>query len=138
MFAECRDIIDITTWSGKGLEMAQLVVRKLDNDVKERLRQRAARNGHSMEEEAREILTAAVGEDLGTRDGIGAENEGRVRRGGLGSEIAAQFANIEGPPFTIEEIRWGTTRPLPFEESAHDDGDEVVGDDAVGPQDLAL
>ena len=44
--------------------MAQLVVRKLDDDVKERLRQRAARNGHSMEEEVRAILLAAVaGED---------------------------------------------------------------------------
>jgi plasmid stability protein len=40
--------------------MAQLVVRNLDGDVKERLRERAAKHGHSMEEEVREILRAAV------------------------------------------------------------------------------
>jgi antitoxin FitA len=39
--------------------MANLTVRKLDPAVKERLRVRAARRGHSMEEEARRILTEA-------------------------------------------------------------------------------
>ncbi len=36
--------------------MANLTIRKLDPAVKERLRVRAARKGHSMEEEARRIL----------------------------------------------------------------------------------
>lgn len=40
--------------------MATLTIRKLDNDVKERLRVRAAQAGHSMEEEARLILSKAV------------------------------------------------------------------------------
>jgi antitoxin FitA len=44
--------------------MAQLLVRNLDDDVKERLRQRAARRGHSMEEEVRDILRAAADQDL--------------------------------------------------------------------------
>ena len=35
---------------------ASLTIRKLDPAVKERLRMRAARHGHSMEEEARRIL----------------------------------------------------------------------------------
>ena len=39
--------------------MATLTIRKLDPEVKNRLRVRAARQGHSMEEEARRILTEA-------------------------------------------------------------------------------
>ena len=40
--------------------MASLTIRKLDDAVKSRLRIRAASHGRSMEEEAREILKAAV------------------------------------------------------------------------------
>lgn len=40
--------------------MAQLVVRDIKQDVKERLRRRAAEHGRSMEAEARMILTDAV------------------------------------------------------------------------------
>jgi plasmid stability protein len=36
------------------------MIRKIDDEVKKRLRIEAARNGRSMEEEARRILTAAV------------------------------------------------------------------------------
>ena len=39
--------------------MSILTIRRLDPVVKERLRVRAARRGHSMEEEARRILAAA-------------------------------------------------------------------------------
>lgn len=40
--------------------MAAIVVRGLDDSVKERLSAQAKRRGHSMEAEAREILTSAV------------------------------------------------------------------------------
>lgn len=40
--------------------MATMTIRNLDDDLKERLRLRAARHGHSMEEEARSILRAAL------------------------------------------------------------------------------
>ena len=40
--------------------MASITIRNLDDDVKTRLRTRAAANGHSMEEEARLILGEAV------------------------------------------------------------------------------
>ena len=40
--------------------MASITIRKLDEGVKARLRIRAAEHGHSMEEEARGILEAAV------------------------------------------------------------------------------
>jgi plasmid stability protein len=45
--------------------MSVLTIRRLDDAVKARLRVRAARNGRSMEEEAREILTAAVADNSG-------------------------------------------------------------------------
>ena len=41
--------------------MASITIRNLDDDVKTRLRVRAADNGRSMEEEARLILRDAVG-----------------------------------------------------------------------------
>ncbi len=41
--------------------MASLTIRNIDDSLKERLRVRAARHGHSMEEEARIILRRAVG-----------------------------------------------------------------------------
>ena len=40
--------------------MSSLTIRNLDNDVKERLRQRAAVHGRSMEAEVRHILSEAV------------------------------------------------------------------------------
>jgi plasmid stability protein len=45
--------------------MAAISVRDLDDDVRERLRVRAAQNGRSMEAEARAILTAAVSDRPG-------------------------------------------------------------------------
>ena len=40
--------------------VADLSIRNVDDAVRDRLRLRAARNGRSMEAEAREILSAAV------------------------------------------------------------------------------
>ena len=40
--------------------MASITVRNLDDDVKRRLRIRAAENGRSMEQEARDILRSAL------------------------------------------------------------------------------
>ena len=42
--------------------MTTLTVRRLDPVVKERLRVRAAQHGHSMEEEARRILSESCGD----------------------------------------------------------------------------
>lgn len=52
--------------------MASVVIRNLDDRVKERLRLRAARHGRSMEAEVREILTDAVSEpdDVGLLQAI--------------------------------------------------------------------
>lgn len=48
-----RKLADATT--------ANLTIRRIDPAVKDRLRVRAARHGHSMEEEARRILGEACG-----------------------------------------------------------------------------
>lgn len=40
--------------------MTSITVRNLEDEVKQRIRIRAAQNGHSMEEEVREILRHAV------------------------------------------------------------------------------
>ena len=80
--------------------MAQLVVRKLDESVKERLRKRAARNGHSMEEEVREILRVAVMDERD--DGLG-----------LGTRIAARFAWLD-EPFVLPERRFEPVQAVDF------------------------
>src|ERR1019366_1197496 len=77
--------------------MAQLVVRDLEDEVKARLRQRAAAHGCSLEAEVRAIL----------RDAIRSE----VRpEGGLGTEIAALFKGI-GLDHDIPELRGYAARP---------------------------
>ena len=48
--------------------MASITIRNLDDDVKTRLRVRAADNGRSMEEEARLILRDAVGRKPSSRN----------------------------------------------------------------------
>jgi antitoxin FitA len=80
--------------------MAQLVVRNLEEDVKARLRRRASRHGHSMEEEARDILRSAVS----------AEESAAAP---LGSRVRARFARI-GMTEDIPEIRGQKARPAVF------------------------
>jgi antitoxin FitA len=76
--------------------MAQLVVRNLDDDVKARLRVRAARHGRSMEEEVRVILREAVA--LSSR-GLGTEISALFRDNGLreGEEISEMRGEIMKP-----------------------------------------
>jgi plasmid stability protein len=81
--------------------MGQLVVRKLDDDVKLKLRQRARRHGRSMEEEVREILSNVV------------RNDGGVRAP-LGSRIAARFSRV-GLKEEIPELRGQPAHPADFE-----------------------
>jgi antitoxin FitA len=61
--------------------MAQIIVREIEEEVKQRLQRRAAQNGRSMEEEVRDILRDAV------------KRDGQPERG-LGTEIAALFTGI--------------------------------------------
>jgi plasmid stability protein len=82
--------------------MAQLIVRNIENKVKERLQRRARRHGRSMEEEVRDILRDAVKE------------EAAVPSPGLGSEIAALFKGI-GLKEDIQELRGFEIKPPSFE-----------------------
>src|SRR5262245_36316979 len=52
--------------------MASITIRQLDDDLKRRLRLRAARNGRSMEDEARTILRNAAS----LEDGMGEARDG--------------------------------------------------------------
>ncbi len=61
--------------------MASLSIRELDEQVRLRLRQRAARNGRSMEAEIRAILTDAVSQP---RDSVGLATALLSRFGALG------------------------------------------------------
>ena len=52
----------------KPAAMASITIRNLEDDIKQRLRVRAAQHGRSMEEEAREILRRVMGEAAPPRD----------------------------------------------------------------------
>lgn len=77
--------------------MAQLVVRRLDDTVKERLRARAKKHGRSLEAEARAILEdAANGKPQRQRPGkkekgFGSLMHERFKRTGLTDEECAEF-----------------------------------------------
>jgi len=81
--------------------MAQLLVRRLDEDVKARLQRRARRHGRSTEEEVREILRDAVKEES-------------VTQAPLGSRLAARFARV-GLTEEIPELRDQSARSADFE-----------------------
>ena len=51
--------------------MASITIRNLDDDVKTRLRKRAAGHGRSMEQEARLILADAVEREAAPAKGLG-------------------------------------------------------------------
>ena len=84
--------------------MAMLTVRNLPPEVHRALRVRAARHGHSMEAEVREILEAAVAP------------EGRVKLGSLLADIGRR-AKLTDEEFEVfEQVRdKSSTRPVSFE-----------------------
>ncbi len=68
--------------------MAQLVVRNLEEGVKARLRRRANRHGHSMEQEVRDILRNAAKAEEGAAVALGSRLRARFAGPGLDEEIA--------------------------------------------------
>jgi plasmid stability protein len=85
--------------------MAQLLVRRLDEDVKQRLRERAKRHGVSMEQEARAILRAEL---------LRPQKEGEEL--GLGTRIAALFRDIPDNDEPLPELPDEPIRPAKFDE----------------------
>ena len=79
--------------------MASITIRNLDDDVKTRLRVRAADNGRSMEEEARLILRDAVGRKPGPRN-LAAAIRARIEPlGGVDLELPPRIPAREPPSF---------------------------------------
>ena len=77
--------------------MASITIRNLDDDVKRRLRVRAAEHGRSMEEEARDILRQVVGQPSAPRN--------------LGQAIHARFVAVGG--IDLPQSQRGLMRPSP-------------------------
>jgi plasmid stability protein len=78
--------------------MTQLVVPDVEDDVRDRLQDLARKHGRSIEQEAREILRAAVATPAASG------------RRGLGSRIVSRFAGI-GLEGGVPEIRSQMPRP---------------------------
>ena len=81
--------------------MAQFIVRNLEDDVKARLKRRAAHHKRSMEDEVRHIL----------RDAVKEQNQ-RVAK--LGSRIAARFAKA-GLTTDLPELRGQVPQSAEFD-----------------------
>jgi antitoxin FitA len=77
--------------------MGSITIRNLDDDVKRRLRVRAAEHGRSMEEEAREILRQVVTRPTLQRD--------------LGQSVHARFAEVGG--IDLPQPKRSEMRPTP-------------------------
>lgn len=90
------NIIDCT--ETKGADVASLTIRNLDEPLKSRLRIRAAARNRSMEEEARQILRAALQEFV-------------VPGQDLTTSIRARFAALGDIQLTLEPRQ--PTRPPP-------------------------
>jgi plasmid stability protein len=79
--------------------MAALSIRDLDDDVKERLRVRAARNGRSMEAEIRVILADAVREPSESEGLFTAMLDRFGQLGGVELELPARATAPRAPDF---------------------------------------
>jgi plasmid stability protein len=96
--------------------MAQLIVRRLDDSVKQKLKARAKRKGVSLEAEARAILEKAA-------EGERPPKRSRGKKKGFGTLMHERFKDVgltdaEWKLFNegIEEIRRGSTvKPVDFE-----------------------
>lgn len=98
--------------------MTTITVRNIEDDLKRRLRIRAAEHGHSMEEEVRRILRAALGEDAAPeRDAAPEEDwapeEDAAPEKDLGAAIHELFAPIGGVD-GIEFPKLGGLQPVGF------------------------
>ncbi len=82
--------------------MASITIRNLEDDVKQRLRVRAAQHGHSMEEEAREILRRELGEGAPARNLAAAIRARIAPLGGVDLAIPAREPMREPPRFVQE------------------------------------
>jgi plasmid stability protein len=79
--------------------MAQVIVRNLEDAVKRKLQRRAARHGHSMEEEIRDILRHAVKDEGSRCKGLGTAIAERFKGVGLDEDIPELKIKLRIPKF---------------------------------------
>lgn len=70
--------------------MGSITIRRLNDDLKQRLRQRAARHGRSMEDEVREVLRVTLAMEAGEPEN-------------LAERIQARFAPLGGVNLELPE-----------------------------------
>lgn len=73
--------------------MSTMTIRNIDDDLKARLRVRAAENGRSMEAEVRDILSVALSRDQ--------DDVRTIPEKGLGTWMRDHFAEIGGVELDI-------------------------------------
>ena len=87
--------------------MAQLLIRNLPDDVKERLRRRAEQHGRSLEAEARDILEhAATSTSRGEDEGWGTRLARKITEIGVTKDDADELERI-----LVEDRRLQRDRP---------------------------
>jgi plasmid stability protein len=78
-----------------------MTIRNLDDGLKQRLRLRAAAHGRSMEDEARDILRAALSTSVRPRGNLAAAIRARIApTGGITLETPLREAIREAPDFS--------------------------------------
>ena len=81
--------------------MASMTIRNLDDGLKQRLRIRAAAHGRSMEDEARDILRAALSTDEVRPSNLAAAMRARIAPlGGVTLELLPREAIRDVPDFS--------------------------------------
>jgi plasmid stability protein len=101
-FIDCIAIIDyrLAGYPFRIAAMASITIRNLDDDIKQRLRVRAAEHGRSMEEEARDILRRVMSDTASPRN-LAAAIRARVAAGArVDLELPAREPTREPPEFS--------------------------------------
>lgn len=86
--------------------MASITVRNLDDEVKRKIRIRAAEHGCSMEAEVRDILREAVNDSLEPHKGLGTRIHERFKAiGGADLELPERGSMRESPQYKSDLVR---------------------------------
>ena len=86
--------------------MASITVRNLEDGLKRKLRIRAAQNGRSMEQEARDILRAALDDESSTVKDLASAIRARFEPlGGVELDLPARGPIREPPRFDGDDRR---------------------------------
>jgi plasmid stability protein len=82
--------------------MATLLIRNLDDRTKARLRKRAAKNGHSMAQEAREVLARELARVESEEEHLVDRIRRRIESSSGGGDIPLMPRTPMPPPLTFD------------------------------------